>query len=81
MRQKVLGLVLLIFGIYLLLVNPIVSFLIHVVFNVQIPLSFPYFNTWILTLPYFWWWITILVAGADVVLIKYGRRNLLAVQA
>ncbi len=75
MRQKVIGITLLILGFYLILINPIVSFLVHVVFNVRI--AVPYFNLWIDTLRELWWWTALLFAGLGVVLIKYGRRYVL----
>ena len=75
MRQKVIGITLLILGFYLLLINPIVSYFVHVIFNARIYL--PYFNLWIGALRDLWWWITLLFAGVGVVLIKYGRRYVL----
>jgi membrane-anchored glycerophosphoryl diester phosphodiesterase (GDPDase) len=75
LRQQVIGITLLIFGFYLVLINPIVSFLVHVVFNVRI--SVPYFNLWIDALRELWWWIALLFAGLGFVLIKYGRRYML----
>ena len=76
MRQKVIGITLLILGSYLVLINPIVSFFVHVVFNVRI--AVPYFNLWIGALRDSWWWIALLFAGLGVVLIKYGRRYVLS---
>ena len=71
----------LIFGIYLIVINPIVSVLVHVVFNLRIDIPLNPFIFWIDALRALWLWITILVAGAGVVLIKYGRRYMLNVQA
>ena len=78
MRQKVIGITLLILGFYLLLINPIVSFLVHIVFNVRIEI--PYFNFWIDALRDSWWWIALLFAGLGIVLIKYGRVYLLNIR-
>jgi len=77
MRQKVIGITLLILGFYLVLINPIVSVLIHIVFNVQIDIPSNYFKFWIRALWDLWLWITILFAGLGVVFIKYGRINML----
>jgi len=76
MRQKVLGIGLLIFGIYLVLINPIVSILVHVVFNLRIDIPLNPFIFWIDALRVHWLWITILVVGVGVIFIKYGRRNM-----
>ena len=81
MRQKVIGIVLLILGFYFLVINPVLSILIHVVFNLSLAFSLNLFTSWIHTLELLWLWITILVAGVGVVFIKYGRRNVLASQA
>ena len=81
MRQKVLWIGLLIFGIYLVLINPIVSVLVHVVFNLRIDIPLSPFVFWIGALRDHWLWITILVAVAGVVLFKYGRRYAMKVQA
>ena len=81
MRQKVLGTILLIFGIYLLVVNPIVSVLIHFVFDVRLILPMNPFMFLIDTLRMHWLWITLLVAGLGLVFIKYGRRWVLDVSA
>ena len=81
MRQKVLGIGLLIFGIYLVLINPIVSVLVHVVFNLRIDIPFNPFIFWIDALRVHWLWITILVVGVGVIFIKYGRRYMVNVQA
>ena len=77
MRQKGIGITLLILGFYLILINPIVSILVHVVFNVRIDIPSNYFIFWIDALRDLWLWITTLFAGAGVVLIKYGRRYML----
>ncbi len=77
MRQKVIGITLLILGFYLVLINPIVSFLVHVVFNIRIIIPSNYFIFWINALRDLWLWITILFAGLGVVFIKYGRINML----
>ncbi|MBA7556994.1 hypothetical protein ES705_49722 [subsurface metagenome] len=77
MRHKVIGILLLILGIYLVLINPIVSFLVHVVFNLRIDIPSNYFTFWIVALRELWLWITILFAGLGVVFIKYGRINIL----
>ena len=76
MRQKVIGITLLILGFYLVLINPIVSFLVHEVFKFRI--TVPYFKFWIEALRGIWWWIALLFAGLGVVLIKYGRRYVLS---
>ena len=81
MRQKVLWIGLLIFGIYLVLINPIVSVLVHVVFNLRIDIPLSPFIFWIDALRVHWLWITVLVAGVGVIFIKYGRRYMLNVQA
>ena len=81
MRQKVIGIVLLILGFYFLVLNPVLSILIHGVFNLRLVIPVNIFTAWIHTLEILWSWITILVAGVGVVLIKYGRRNVLASQA
>ena len=81
MRQKVIGIVLLILGFYFLVINPVLSILIHGVFNLRIAIPANPFSPWIYTLEHLWLWITILVAGVGVVLVKYGRRNVLASQA
>lgn len=81
MRQKVLGIVLLIFGFYLVLINPIVSVLVHVVFNLRIDIPLNPFTFLIDALRVHWLWITILVVGVGVVLLKYGRRYVLELQA
>lgn len=75
MRQKIIGITLLILGFYLVLIHPIVLFLVHVVFNIRIVI--PYFNFWLEALRALWWWIAILFAGLGLVLIKYGRRYVL----
>ena len=77
MSQKVIGIPLLILGIYLVLINPIVSILIHIVFNVRIDIPSNYFIFWIGALRDLWLWITILFAGLGVIFIKYGRINML----
>jgi len=77
MRQNVIGIPLLIIGFYLVLINLIVSFLVHVVFNVRIAIPLNYLNLWIDALRVHWWWITILFAELGVVFIKYGRINML----
>ena len=81
MRQKVLGIGLLIFGIYLVLNNPIVSVLIHVVFNLRIDIPLSPFIFWLDALKVHWLWITILIIGLGVIFIKYGCRYMLNVQA
>jgi len=81
MRQKVLGIILLIFGIYLLILNPIASVLIHLVFDLRLALPLNQFMFLIDTLEHLWLWITILFAGVGVVFIKYGRRNVLTAHA
>ena len=81
MRQKVIGIVLLIIGFYLVLINPVLSILIHVVFDLRNPYLVDPFTAWNQTLELLWLWITILVAGVGVVFVKYGRRNVLASQA
>lgn len=81
MRQKVIGIVLLIFGFYFLVINPVLSVLIHGVFNLRIAIPANIFTAWIHTLELLWLWLTILVAGMGVVFVKYGRRNVLASQA
>ena len=81
MRQKVIGIVLLIIGFYLVLINPVLSVLIHGVFRLRIAIPVNPFTAWIHTLELLWLWLTILVAGVGVVLVKYGRRNVLASQA
>jgi len=80
MRQKVLGIVLLILGIYFVLINPIISVLVHAVFNLRIDVPLNPLVFWIDALRVYWLWITILVAGAGVVLLRYGRRYALKVQ-
>ncbi len=77
MRQKVIGITLLILGVYFVLINPIVSFLVHVVFNFRIDIPSNYFIFWIRALWDLWLWITILFAGLGIVFIKYGRINML----
>jgi len=77
MRHKVIEILLLILGVYLVLINPIVSFLVHVVFNIRIDIPSNYLNFWIDALRELWWWIALLFAGLGVVLIKYGRRYVL----
>ena len=81
MRQKVIGIVLLIVGFYLVLINPVLSILIHGVFNLRIVIPANPFTAWIHILELLWLWITILVAGVGVIFVKYGRRNVLASQA
>ena len=81
MRQKVIGIFLLILGFYFLVINPVLSILIHGVFRLRIAIPVNPFTAWIHTLEFFWLWITILVAGVGVVFVKYGRRNVLASQA
>ncbi|MBY9017170.1 MAG: hypothetical protein KGD68_15890 [Candidatus Lokiarchaeota archaeon] len=81
MRQKVIGIVLLILGFYFLVINPVLSILIHGVFDLRIAYLRNVFTNWYDILELLWLWITILVAGVGVVFIKYGRRNVLASQA
>ena len=80
MRQKVIGLFLLIVGFYLVLINPVLSILIHGVFDLRIAYLRDLFTNWYDILELLWLWITILVAGVGLVFIKYGRRNVLASQ-
>ena len=81
MREKVIGLFLLIFGFYFLVINPVLSILIHGVFNLRIVIPSNPFSSWIYVLEYLWLWLTILVADVGVIFVKYGRRNVLASQA
>ena len=77
MSQKVLGIFLLILGFYFIVINPVLSILIHAVFNLRIAIPLNPFTSWIRVLELLWLWITILVVGVGVVFVKYGRRNVL----
>ena len=81
MKKTALGIVLLIFGFYLVVINPIVSVLVHVVFNVRIEIPPNPFIFWFDALRLHWLWITILVAGLGVVFVKYGRCYVLEVHS
>ncbi|NVM19846.1 MAG: hypothetical protein HWN80_19240 [Candidatus Lokiarchaeota archaeon] len=75
MRKRVIGISLLIFGVYLALVNPIFSILFNQVYTIgfYVPLEpLSYWVEWLLL----YGWFTILLAILGVFLINYGYRTM-----
>ncbi len=73
MRQRVIGILLFIFGLYLALVNPLLSMLFNQVYTIgfYVPLSpLAYWGEWLLL----YGWFTILLAVVGVYLIIFGYR-------
>jgi hypothetical protein len=78
MNKKVIGIILLIIGFYFLVIYPVVTIII-VVFNIRLDFHLNYFDLWINFFWDHWWWISILIGGIGIVMIKYGRRYVLTI--
>ena len=75
MRKRVIGVSLLVFGLYLALINPILSMLFNQVYTIgfYVPLEpLAYWVEWLLL----YGWFTILLAILGIYLIFYGYRTI-----